>query len=158
MMTRLINVGGHYRAIRGAGADIIITEIEIFLDTHSTTTTTTTTTTWTPTPPTPLHSRHLSLEGQRSQIASTTGRDYLVWTFWSHVKCSLSHGSQQALPDSKPNSHTHNQIYFCIDDTVTIFSWPEAFMIWANIGNSLFVSYLLRHSLLKWRVLAQDTS
>ena len=36
MMTPLINVGGHYRAIRGAGADIIITEIEIFLDTHST--------------------------------------------------------------------------------------------------------------------------
>ena len=81
MMTPLINVGGHYRAIRGAGADIIITEIEILLDTHSTTTTTTTTT-WTPTPPTltPL-SPPLSLDGQRSGIASTTGRDYLVWTF-----------------------------------------------------------------------------
>ena len=64
MMTPLINVGGHYRAIRGAGADIIITEIEIFLDS------------------TPLHSSPpLSLEVQRSQIASTTGRDYLVWTF-----------------------------------------------------------------------------
>ena len=70
-MTPLINVKTHYKAIRGGGADIIITEIEIL-----------------GTPP---------RGSQRSKIGSTTGWHYLHWTCQLFLLASNAHGRDRNI-------------------------------------------------------------